>query len=223
MENSPARQEGDYEIGGNYQAIAVYDQAAEWSRTTRADPNGENADKALADASSSASASARRTKAIADAQTFNKNYGAEAGADGADRVRGRRALRGPGAVGQGEGRAHRLRCRPSTGPRRTSRSRRTRRSLAPTKLKADPSRRGVRQGPRTSGRTRATRRPRSAARTHRGRGPEDKRLAKTLNAVGEAFFYAAERAQGGRRALKFPGLLGPGRQGLRHEAHRPPR
>src|SRR5262249_50294522 len=48
---SPWTKKASYEIGANYQAIAVYDQAAEWfEKYARADARAENADRALSDA-----------------------------------------------------------------------------------------------------------------------------------------------------------------------------
>ena len=49
--NSPLAKKAMYEIGGNYQAIAVYEQAAEWyEKYAKADKNAEKADAALSDA-----------------------------------------------------------------------------------------------------------------------------------------------------------------------------
>ena len=49
--NSPLAKKATYEIGGNYQAIAVYDQAADWyEKYAFADPKAEKADQALSDA-----------------------------------------------------------------------------------------------------------------------------------------------------------------------------
>ena len=76
-DNSPLAKKATYEIGGNYQAIAVYDQAAEWFEkyAKRRTPKGEFADKALWTRSCSGSASARRTRRSRTRRRFNKNYG----------------------------------------------------------------------------------------------------------------------------------------------------
>src|SRR5262249_23004262 len=49
--NSPWTKRATYEIGANYQAIAVYDQAADWyERYAKSDPRADKADQALSDA-----------------------------------------------------------------------------------------------------------------------------------------------------------------------------
>jgi len=66
-----------YDVASNYQAIAVYDQAAEWyEKYARRNPRAENADKALADAVLLRLGLGQDTEAINDAQEFGRNYGA---------------------------------------------------------------------------------------------------------------------------------------------------
>jgi tetratricopeptide (TPR) repeat protein len=75
--NSPLAKKATYEIGGNYQAIAVYDLAAEWyEKYAKNDPNAPEADKALADAVILRLGLGQEDEAIKDAAVFTKNYGA---------------------------------------------------------------------------------------------------------------------------------------------------
>ena len=77
MENSPLAKKATYEIGGNYQAIAVYEAAADWyEKYAKADPKAEKADAALSDAVLLRLGLGQDDEAIKDAQTFTRNYGA---------------------------------------------------------------------------------------------------------------------------------------------------
>jgi len=65
-----------YEIGGNYQAIAVYDEAANWyERFARENPKMEKAAEALQDAVVLRLGLGQEDQAIRDADLFNRNYG----------------------------------------------------------------------------------------------------------------------------------------------------
>src|SRR5262249_42131726 len=72
-------QKAMYEIGGNYQAIAVYDKAAEffekYAEATKY--KGEFADQALSDAVVLRLGTGEDEKAIADSDKFNRNFGAK--------------------------------------------------------------------------------------------------------------------------------------------------
>ena len=71
--NSPLAKKATYEIGGNYQAIAVYDLAAEWyERYAKNDPKAEKADQALSDAVILRLGLGQENEAIEDAKTFTK-------------------------------------------------------------------------------------------------------------------------------------------------------
>jgi TolA-binding protein len=75
--DSPLAKKATYEIGGNYQAIAVYDLAAEWyEKFARANPRAEHADQALADAVLLRLGLGQEQEAIKDALEFGKAYGA---------------------------------------------------------------------------------------------------------------------------------------------------
>jgi TolA-binding protein len=65
-----------YEIGGNYQAIAVYDEAANWyEKFARENKDMEKAPDALSDAVALRLGLGQEDQAIKDADLFNKNYG----------------------------------------------------------------------------------------------------------------------------------------------------
>ena len=65
-----------YEIGGNFQAIAVYDEAAGWyEKYAEQNPKAENAPVALSDAVVLRLGLGQEAQAIHDSDLFNKNYG----------------------------------------------------------------------------------------------------------------------------------------------------
>ena len=73
-----------YEIGGNYQAIAVYDEAARWYELfATANPKMEKAPDALQDAVILRLGLGQEDQAIRDAELFNKNYGTSKAAQSA--------------------------------------------------------------------------------------------------------------------------------------------
>jgi len=77
MDKSPLAKKAVYEIGSNYQAIAVYDQAAEWyERYAKEDRTAPNADNALKDAVLLRLGVGDDQKAIEDAALFQRSYGA---------------------------------------------------------------------------------------------------------------------------------------------------
>jgi len=79
----PARK-AVYEIGGNYQAIAVYDLAADWYERFAKDNEGmEKAPSALSDSVVLRLGLGQEDKAIADAKAFNDKYGAKQAAEAA--------------------------------------------------------------------------------------------------------------------------------------------
>nr|PZN28744.1 MAG: hypothetical protein DIU78_01935 [Pseudomonadota bacterium] len=77
MHESPLAMKATYEIGGNYQAIAVYDRAAEWYEKYAKATNykGEFADQALSDAVVLRLGLGHEELAIEDAENFNKYFG----------------------------------------------------------------------------------------------------------------------------------------------------
>jgi hypothetical protein len=78
MNESDLAMKATYEIGGNYQAIAVYDAAADWFERYAKSSNykGEFADQALSDAAVLRLGLGQEDKAIDDAANFNKYFGA---------------------------------------------------------------------------------------------------------------------------------------------------
>jgi tetratricopeptide (TPR) repeat protein len=65
-----------YKIGGNWQAIAVYDQASDWyERYAKENPHRKDADKALSDAIVLRLGLGQEDLAVADVNTYKKDYG----------------------------------------------------------------------------------------------------------------------------------------------------
>lgn len=76
MDKSDLARRAMYEIGGNYQAIAVYDQAAGWfEKYAKEYPKGDKADQALSDAVILRLGLGDEQQAIDDEGTFRRNYG----------------------------------------------------------------------------------------------------------------------------------------------------
>ncbi len=76
LHNTELAKKSIYEIGGNYQAIAVYDEAANWyEKFARENPKMEKAPEALQDAVVLRLGLGQEDQAIKDADLFNKNYG----------------------------------------------------------------------------------------------------------------------------------------------------
>lgn len=76
LDKSPLAKKAIYEIGGNYQAIAVYEEAANWyERYARENPRGENADKALSDATLLRLGLGQEDEAMRNAELYNKQFG----------------------------------------------------------------------------------------------------------------------------------------------------
>ncbi len=77
MAESLLAKKAAYEIGGNYQSITVYDQAAEWyERYAKENRSASNADTALKDAVLLRLGAGDDQKAIEDAALFQRSYGA---------------------------------------------------------------------------------------------------------------------------------------------------
>jgi TolA-binding protein len=76
MEDTPLAKRAIYDIGGNYQAIAVYDQAADfYERYAAKDKNADRADVALSDAAQLRLGLGQEDLAIKDAALFSKEFG----------------------------------------------------------------------------------------------------------------------------------------------------
>ncbi len=215
--NSPLARKATYEIGGNYQAIAVYDLAADWyERYAKADPKAPDADKALADAVILRLGLGQEDQAIDDARTFTKNYGGAKPAQTAsiafavgahyaekeewDKARG--ALTGSMGVIDKAAPDVQAQAHATLGRVYLKGYKGTGENLAKGEyakvrgIWADPAKAeaGIR-----------------AAYAGEDDGAKDRRLAKALNAVGEAYFFAAEeRRKAEVDTLKFPAYTGPG-------------
>jgi len=214
MEKGELAKRSTYEIGGNYQAIAVYDQASEWfERYAKENPKSDKADSALSDAVLLRLGLGDEERAIADAAEFRRFYGASkptqtaaiAFAIGAhyaekdDWKSARASLEGARSLFDRAAPDIQVQAHATLG-------------RAYTKTKADL---GAKQ---EYAKVRALwANPGDAVKKINDAYPAEddgqkaKRLGKALNAVGEAYFYAAE---GQKRAnvdpVKFPEYHGPG-------------
>ncbi|HEY4012641.1 MAG TPA: tetratricopeptide repeat protein [Polyangiaceae bacterium] len=75
MEKTELAKQAMYKIGGNWQAIAVYDQAADWyERFAKENAHRENADKALSDAIVLRLGLGQEDQAVADVAEYRKDY-----------------------------------------------------------------------------------------------------------------------------------------------------
>jgi len=78
MDKTELAKKSIYKIGGNYQAIAVYDQAAEWfEKYAKTFPDADKADVALSDAVVLRLGLGQEDDAIKDADFFMKKFGAK--------------------------------------------------------------------------------------------------------------------------------------------------
>jgi TolA-binding protein len=215
MDKSPLAKKAMYKIGGNYQAIAVYDQAADWyEKYAKADKNAEKADAALSDAVILRIQLGQEAEAIADAQVFTRNYGASKPAQTAqiafavgahyaekeDWEKTKTTLSGyMGVIDKAapdvQAQAHATLARAYTHLRNGEGNAKSEYAKV----------RGIWANSDDA-----------AARIKAAYPGEDdnqtfKRMAKALNAVGEAYFYAAEEQRKTKvDPVKFPEYKGPG-------------
>ena len=216
MEKSPLAKKAVYEIGGNYQAIAVYDKAAEWYEKYAADKSAEKADQALSDAvllRLGLGTDQDVAKAIEDATLFQRNYGQAKATQAAsiafaigahyaekeDWDKAQAALKGSMGLIDRAGidvqvQAHATLAR------------------AYTKMKGDQGAKAEYARVRELWKDPAAAvKKLSDAYPSEDDGQKAKRLAKALNAVGEALFYSADEM---RRAtvdpIHFPVYVGAG-------------
>jgi tetratricopeptide (TPR) repeat protein len=76
MDKSELAKDAMFKIGGNWQAIAVYDQASDWyERYAKDNPHRKNADKALSDAIVLRLGLGEEDLAVADVKEYQKDYG----------------------------------------------------------------------------------------------------------------------------------------------------
>jgi tetratricopeptide (TPR) repeat protein len=218
--NSPLAKKAVYEIGGNYQAIAVYDLAAEWyEKYAKTDPKSPDADKALADAVVLRLGLGQENEAIADAQTFTKNYGGAKPAQTAsisfaigshylENEQWDKAVSSlSGSMGTIDKAAPDIQAQAHAG-------------LARAFIGKYPKGGGEANAKTEYAKVRAIwTDPAAAERKIKDAYPgeddatRDRRLAKTLNAVGEAYFFSAEQARKATvEPVKFPEYKGAGKK-----------
>jgi tetratricopeptide (TPR) repeat protein len=212
--SSALAKKATYEIAANYQAIAVYDSAAEWyERFARGNPRAEHADQALADAVLLRLGLGQELEAIKDAQDFGKAYGAAKPAQSAaiafaigahyaekeewEKARG--ALTGSMSIIDRAPPDVQLQAHATLGRTfaRLNNAASARAEYAKVKhLWTDPA----------AGEAKIR-----AAYPAEDDAQRERRLGKALGAVGEAMFFAAEeRRIGDVDSLKFPEYKGPG-------------
>ncbi|MFO0675670.1 MAG: hypothetical protein U0169_03995 [Polyangiaceae bacterium] len=222
MAESPLAKKAIYEIGGNYQAIAVYDQASEWyERYQKADPKADKADQALSDAVLLRLGLGDEDRAIEDAKIFTKAYGASkptqtaaiafaVGAHYADKAEGNEKDAGDWEKAKGA-LSGSMSLIDKAAPDIQVQAHATL-GRAYANLKKDGQAKGE------YARVRALwQNPGDAVRKiNEAYGSEDasqkqRRVGKALNAVGEAFFYAAEELKKDNvDKIKFPEYKGSG-------------
>ncbi len=82
LNNTELAKKAVYEIGANYQAIAVYDEAAGWyERYAAANPKADKAPTALKDAVALRLGLGQEDQALKDSDLFNKSYGTSKAAE----------------------------------------------------------------------------------------------------------------------------------------------
>ncbi|MBI4701501.1 MAG: tetratricopeptide repeat protein [Deltaproteobacteria bacterium] len=207
----PARK-AVYEIGGNYQAIAVYDLAAKWYEQFAGDnPRMEKAPDALSDSVVLRLGLGQQDQAIKDAQLFNRLYGAKNPAKAAqiafaigawyveheDWRNAERNLKGAMAQIDRAGspdvqiEAHALLGRVYKNQRNVGQ--------ADSEYKqvlgfwSDPAKQ-IKKLDELGG----------------SQAVKDRRVQKTVNAVGEALYHFAEKKRAAVEGIKFPEYKGKG-------------
>lgn len=215
--NSALAKKAVYEIGGNYQAIAVYDLAAEWyEKYAATDPKAPDADKALSDAVILRLGLGQEEQAIKDAQVFTKNYGGSkpaqtasiAFAVGSHYVEQENWDKAVGSLSGSmstidkaapdvQAQAHAALARAFIGKYKTGGEANASKEYARVRaIWTDPA---------------AAEKKIRDAYPGEDDGQKDRRLAKALNAVGEAYFFSAEQSRKAHvEPVKFPNYTGPG-------------
>lgn len=213
LDKSPLAKKAIYEIGGNYQAIAVYDEAASWyERYARENPKGENADKALSDATLLRLGLGQEEEAIRNAELYNKQYGnrfpqqsaaisfgiAAHYVDKEDWERARQRLQA--AIGLIERsatfdvvvQAHAMLGRVHTQLKSQTNAKQSYGKVRSLWADAKAAEQKILKIPGED------------------EGQKLRRLAKALTAVGEALFYFAEEKRAAAETIQFPAYKGPG-------------
>jgi TolA-binding protein len=209
---TPLAKKAMYEIGGNYQAIAVYDEAARWyEEFAQANPKEEKAPTALQDATVLRLGLGQEDQAIKDADLFNKNYGGKAPAEAAQIAFaigahyidkedwGNARARLTKAMPQIDRKANldiKIQAHSMLG--RVYLKIRNPTNAAPEYAKA----RGLYSNPADA--------IKQLNALGGDEGEQLRRLGKVLTAVGEAYFFLAEQKRGTVDKIKFPEYKGNG-------------
>ncbi len=217
MDKSELARKAVYEIGGNYQAIAVYDEASKWYEDFAAlKPTPEKSDQALSDAVTLRLGLGQEEEAIKDAALFRAKFGASKptqtgaiqfaiGAHYADKESwdlAKKALQGAmGVISKAppdiQVQAHATLARSyshikNNEPLARGEYAKVRGLWADPKGAVDKI---------------------NSAYPDESEEQRTKRLGRALNAVGEAYFYAAEDAKKAQvDTLKVPVYHGPGKK-----------
>ncbi len=201
-----------YEIGASFQGVAQYEEAAQWyERYAQRYPKAAEADRALADAIVLRLGLSQPALAIADANRFLETYGGKRSAESANVVF---AVGAHYAENEAWDKARDVLSHAMTVLDRAPLDLRIQahvvyaRALrhSPTPALARAEYRLVRALWRDPAQAEAALR---AARSTEDVGLQDRRLAKTLNAIGEAaFFEAEERRAAEVEPLKAPAFMG---------------
>jgi len=207
LQNTESAKKAMYEIGGNYQAIAVYDEAAGWyERYAAQNSKAENAAGALKDALVLRLGLGQEDQAIKDGDLFNKNYGSSKAAESAqiafaigahyiekeDWAEARKKLTSAmslidrNATVDVQIQAHAL--------------------LGHVFVKLNTPSNAITEYNKVRG---AWKDPAAVVKKIQ-EGGDDRRLAKALTSVGEALFFFAEQQRKEVEKIKFPEYKGAG-------------
>jgi TolA-binding protein len=211
---SPLAFKAMYEIGSNYQAIAVYDKASDWFEKYAKETSykGETADQAISDAVVLRLGLGMEEEAIADASNFNKYFGGRKPAQAAQ-------IAFAVAAHYGEKNAwedvvKRLTQSMGTIDRQATLDVRVQAHGLLARAYANTKR-----GPNASGEYKkvlgAWRDPQKSVAEISGiagdsEDAKTRRIGRTLEAVGEATFFFAEEQKAKVDAIKFPEYKGKG-------------
>jgi hypothetical protein len=213
MDKTDVAKKAVYEIGLNYQAIAVYDEAANWYEKYQKDnPKGENADQALKDATLLRLGLGQEEEAIKDGDAYNKAFGASKGATSAaigfaigahyaeaenwdkakTRLSGAMGLIEKSATFDVVVQAHGLLARTYASLKRAKDARAEYAKVQKLWSDAKAAENKIMSLP------------------DEDEAGKIRRLGRALTAVGEAYFYFAEEKREDVEKIKFPDYKGPG-------------
>jgi tetratricopeptide (TPR) repeat protein len=208
LENTDLARRAAYEIGGIYQALADYEQAATWyERYARENPKSDKSPDALSDAIVLRLALGQEADAIKDSELFNKNYGSS---------KPEHTARIAFVVG-----AHDIEKEDWGAARKKLSSAmslidrnaaldvqiQAHAMLGRVFVKLDTAASAVTEYDKVRGMWKD---PAAVVKKIQETG-DDRRLAKALTALGEALFFFAEEKRQAAEAIRLPGYSGSGR------------